>query len=287
MIVKLAQDPSGSGLLETARLGLTALSETPFGRAGRSPRAVFHGSEYGRAILAESAVDGDPFARRAAASPDDQSARDVVDGLIELACATRTPATRDATAAALRSLHGRFSAMYRPSSTCERVLDEALAAIVGATQPLPVVFAHGDPGPQNLLVSDIGQVTFLDWENAEPAGMPLWDLFAFLRGFSTWALRRSQAGSRLAAIRRNFVEGSAYTPMIGAEVERYRRALELDPDLVPPLFFACWMSLAVREAPRLAPRALANGFQFQALEMFAAHARAPVLARLLEAGPMA
>jgi thiamine kinase-like enzyme len=147
------------------------------------------------------------------------------------------------------------------------------------------VFSHGDPGPHNLLVGETGTVTFVDWENADPEGMPLWDLFAFLRGFTTWASRRRRPGTRVAAIRRTFVEGSPFTRVVAESIERYRDALSLDRSFVEPLFWTCWMTLAVREAPRLTAARLAQGFQLRALEALAGHASSPILRRILQVEP--
>jgi hypothetical protein len=70
--------------------------------------------------------------------------------------------------------------------------------------------------------------------------------------------------------------------MIASAIERYRRALDIDPELVSPLFFSSFMSLAVREAPRLTAERLPNGYQVRALELLAAHADTPVLSHLLQ-----
>jgi hypothetical protein len=284
-IVKVSQDPAGSPLLDTAYRGLGLLADTPFGRGGRTPTPLFRGAEHGRTIVAEGAVEGRSFASQSPATADSPIAGDVVAGLIDLACATRQSVSGLEMAAALRELLGRFEATFRPTPACRRVLANAIETVEASPGAVPVVFAHGDPGPQNLLVSDAGRVTFLDWENGEPAGMPLWDLFAFLRGFTTWAIRRQRAMSRLAAIERNFLVGTPLTPLITDSVERYRRALDLDPALVRPLFFTCWMSLAVREAPRLTAQRLPNGFQARALELMAGGEASPVLGRILQAQP--
>jgi hypothetical protein len=282
-IVKVSQDPAGSPLLDTAYRGLGLLADTSFGRGGRTPGPLFIGAEHGRVIIGESAVEGRSFASQSPATADSPIAGDVVHGLIDLACATQRSASGLEVAAALRELLRRFEATYRPTPACRRVLENAIETVDASPGTVPVVFAHGDPGPQNLIVSDSGRVTFLDWENAEPAGMPLWDLFAFLRGFTTWAIRHQRAMSRLAAIERNFLVGTALTPLITDSVERYRRALDLDPALVKPLFFMCWMSLAVREAPRLTAQSLPNGFQARALELMAGGEASPVLGRILQA----
>jgi aminoglycoside phosphotransferase (APT) family kinase protein len=46
--------------------------------------------------------------------------------------------------------------------------------------PLPLVFEHGDLCHPNLLVREDGGVGVLDWERAQAAGLPGYDLFFFL-----------------------------------------------------------------------------------------------------------
>jgi aminoglycoside phosphotransferase (APT) family kinase protein len=41
---------------------------------------------------------------------------------------------------------------------------------------LPLVFEHGDLSHPNILLTDVRDVAVLDWESAEPAGLPLCDL---------------------------------------------------------------------------------------------------------------
>ena len=42
-------------------------------------------------------------------------------------------------------------------------------------------------------------------------------------------------------------------------VTRYREATDLDPELVEPLFYTCWMHRALKEATRLHPARLEEG----------------------------
>ena len=281
IVVKLSQDEASGALLGTAYRGLRRLAPTEFGLAGRTPVALFMGVEHGRAVVGERAIDGRPFTSLATPTPDSNLALDVVDGLIDLARETQKPADGTSAAEAVRDLRERFNRTYAASPDCRRILDASVDAIASTRSVVPLVFSHGDPGPHNLLVTSSGRVTLVDWENADPHGLPLWDLFAFLRGFTTWASRRTRPGKRVAAIRRTFVDGSPFTPLVAGSVERYVEAMSLDPALVEPLFWTCWMTLAVREAPRLTRDRLESGFQLRALEMLAANAAAPVLRWLL------
>ncbi|MDP8899837.1 MAG: hypothetical protein M3N33_01555 [Actinomycetota bacterium] len=83
--------------------------------------------------------------------------------------------------------------VYDPPPKVRSSLGGRLAG-VGSAKTFPVVFAHGDAGNWDLPVTLSGQLVFLDWENAEPLGVLLWDLLYFLQTYGVWSA--SVAGMR-------------------------------------------------------------------------------------------
>ena len=78
----------------------------------------------------------------------------------------------------------RDDGSLRPSGTGE--YEEIEVGMV-----LPAIGYRGDPVPGvpyderlGRVPNEDGRVVFLDWEAAEARGMPLWDLFYFLRSFA-------------------------------------------------------------------------------------------------------
>ena len=57
------------------------------------------------------------------------------------------------------------------------IISSSIAMIQGGI--IPLVLVHGDFTPWNLKRQTDGKIVALDWEDADPAGLPLWDLCHF------------------------------------------------------------------------------------------------------------
>jgi thiamine kinase-like enzyme len=177
-------------------------------------------------------------------------ARNVVERLIDLA--TETAVTMDAVTlrARLDDLFVRYRDLYRPAPRRAAFLRAQIDAI-GAAGVLPAVFQHGDPGTWNILADIDRSVRFLDWEAADAHGVPLWDLFYFLRSFGVTVSRARGVEDALAAFRRQFLEETDLSRIQTEAIRRAREAIDLPVALVEPLFHTCWMHRAVKQASRL------------------------------------
>jgi aminoglycoside phosphotransferase (APT) family kinase protein len=151
--------------------------------------------------------------------------------------------------------------------------------------PFPLVFQHGDPGAWNALATPDGGVAFLDWEAADPCGMPLWDLLYFLRSYGVGAARAT-GGPRdaLSAFTRVYLEGSALADLLADTVGSYCARIGLDPRLVAPLYHLCWVQRAVKEATRLPVEQLGTGHYVRLLRRGLQQDTGPELRRLLTGG---
>jgi hypothetical protein len=279
VVVKASRFPAADRLVENeARVlrGLGALSATG---EPRWPTVMFDGRAAGRALVAERALAGRPFADRSTRRPDCPVAADAIEGLGRLAEATADDVAGSAAAEALSDVVRRFAALYPASAPRADWIVDRLRFV--AELPLRAVAIHGDPGPQNLLVDDRGTVAFVDWENGEPSGPPCWDIFHFTRSFATWSSRQRHAGTWLGASVAHLADGTAMTPTIIDAVERYRRRIGVAPAWLAPLFFAQLAYLAVNEATRLPADRLAAGGYARLLDRLHERRDGAVLRRLL------
>ena len=113
---------------------------------------------------------------------------------------------------------------------------------------LPLVFEHGDLSSPNILMSDSREIGVVDWELAEPNGLPAVDLFFFL---SYIAFARSNAKKNprfLSAFQNGFFGPEAWAI---PHIVSYREALQLAPGFLKPLFIACWSRYVVSLVTRL------------------------------------
>ena len=248
--VKLTRHPSHNRRLENEGRALEHLARVEVPTEGRVPRRVFDGVEGGLAVLGESMVHGRSYASVVDASPDNPVLADAAGWLTELGRVTARPRCTRSVAEVCDRLVQRYAEVYRPPPPAVGFLESQVAA-VAALPSLPLVFQHGDPGVWNLVVQPSGEVSFLDWEASDPEGLPLWDLFYFLRSAATHASRVEGVRGWMRPVTKHFFEGSALTPVIGRAVRTYVTAVGVPPDLVPPLFHLCWVHRALKEASRL------------------------------------
>jgi hypothetical protein len=283
-VVKITRDAAYNPRLENEWRALTHLEQEGIGSDRQRPSPLFLGHHAGMAVLGQTAVAGAPFVQRSRG--DSEHARRVVEWLLELGAVTsHRPESPSLLAPRLEALLERFDELYRPDGQTKRFLAEQVEAIADRGDDLRLVFQHGDPGPWNLLLTPEGQPVFLDWEAADPDGMPLWDIFHFLRSF----------GLSLMQGRRDALESFADQMLFASELNRllvettmrYCASLSLSPGLVEPLFFLCWVHRAVKEASRLPHDRLQSGRYFNILRVAVERRHAPGLQRLFSLAAVA
>jgi hypothetical protein len=269
LVVKLTRDPALNPRLENEWRALTALADAGIGADGTLPRPLFTGSEGGLAVVAETAVEGEPFRRRAEPSASGSHVQAALDRLLELATAPAPPATAEPreVATVLEDLLLRFVEVYRPDARESAFLAGQISSIAGSERPVPVAFQHGDPGTWNLLARPGGNVAFLDWEAAELRGMPLWDVFYFLRSFGVFLARARGTRDALKAFEQQFLRDGESSLLLAGTVDRYCERTGLDRPLVEPLFHTCWLHRSLKEATRLTPDRLQQGHYVRLLRL--------------------
>jgi hypothetical protein len=261
---------------------LTVLQERGIGDEGTVPRPLFAGRHADLAIVGQTAVEGVPFRRQMRAAADCPYASAVVDWLLELGTITAhtQPTDSPGIAARLEALLARFTELYRVDPVHSEFLADQVAAIARSEAGLPLVFQHGDPGPWNLLVTRDGRPAFLDWEAADPEGLPLWDIFHFLRSFGLAISRRAGRSDPIRSFTEQVLADSDLNRLIVQATTRFCAATPLRPELVEPLFYLCWMHRALKEVPRLHPARLDTGRYVNVLRRAINQRDAPGLRRL-------
>jgi aminoglycoside phosphotransferase len=203
---------------------------------GSAPRVLAFDEGPPHPLLLETALPGRPLSPAALRRDRDGAVERVAAWLERLAAATATPAPDDGwyerlVRAPLQDLAARADA-----PTVGMVARTLARAEILRARQLPLVFEHGDLCHPNLLLEDDGGVSVLDWERAEPAGLPAHDLFVFL-SFAAAASRERAAALRPAFFGR--------TPWAWRAAQRYAQRLALDLDLLAPLLaVSCARSVA-------------------------------------------
>jgi hypothetical protein len=283
-VVKITRDPRFNPRLENEWQALTLLQERGVGADGTLPRPLFFGVHSGLTVLGESALDGVPFLERTQATAECPYARRALEWLLELGTATASRGRPEAPSdAGLEPLFERFKRLYGLEAGEEDFLRAQVSALTRAGEGLPLVFQHGDPGPWNVLVTADGRTAFLDWEAAQPQGMPLWDLFHFLRSYSFTISRAAGTRDALRSFSEQWLEDSAFSRLLAETTSRFCAQTGLAPALVEPLFYVCWMHRALKEAATRPPERLQGGRYVNLLRLAVERRGSPALGRILSA----
>lgn len=260
-IVKMVRDGSFNYRLDNEARSLKILVESGFSDPEALPQVVFAGHHAGLSIVGESIITGVPFRQATQATADCPHGIAALDWFVELGAHTadnQAAAPADI-AACLTQLFNRFVEIYQPTDEQHDFLAQQIAKIGRSVSAVPLVFQHGDPGPWNMLVTPSGRVAVLDWEAAEPIGMPLWDLFYFMRSYSLEAARKRGLNRRLAAFTEQFLEDTPLSRLYIETIVRYCDRIGLDRNLIEPFFYTCWMHRSLKESMRLDPDNLGEG----------------------------
>jgi hypothetical protein len=279
-VVKMTRSALFNSRLELERRGLELLEEKGIGKSETLPRVVFAGTHGGLSIVGETAIDGVPFDRRTTATASCPHARAAVGWLTSLGAATAAPfaAEPGEVAAGLQQLLSRFAELYPISSDEYAFLQSQLAVI--EFNRLPLVFQHGDPGRWNVFVTSDDQVCFLDWEASEPNGLPLWDLFYFLRSFCVCVAQSQHCTDSLRSLDQLLLEDTPLATLVVDSVKNYCAEIGMSESLVEPLFYTCWLHRALKESTRLPETELREGHYFNLLRLCMERRESPTLQRL-------
>ena len=281
-IVKMTRDPGLNPRVENEYRALTLLREKGIGDRETLPQVAFFGYHSKLAVLGQTAIDGVPFRQQAKTDPACAYVQQAIDWLTDLAEATANfgAATPVQAADELRKLFHQFAEIYRLEPAHYAFLDRQIATIEQCREAFPLVFQHGDPGIWNMMATSGGQVAFLDWEAAEPQGMPLWDLFYFLRSFCTWAAHDQGTRDSLTGFAQQFLGESPLHSLVIESTRRYCKRINLPAHLVEPLFYTCWVHRALKEVTRLTPARMERGFYVSLLRLCINQRSAPLFRQL-------
>lgn len=239
-VARLAASP-----VDAEAAALRALWTATGGRDIGAPRLLAAERWGRRTLLAETAVAGSVLGPREVARDPARTAHALASWTLQLPVREAVPAG-GRLATLVHGPLGRLAA----TGAVEPGLIDATRTMVDRLAPvaLPVVFEHGDVSAPNVVRTASG-LALVDWELAEPSGLPAHDLFVAL-GFVARASLGDDPG---AALRRGFID--APPPWAREAVVRYRAALDLPPGALAALFVCCW----ARVAAALAERAAVDG----------------------------
>jgi hypothetical protein len=203
------------------------------------PRVQAVGRRCGQVAVVEAVVAGEPLIERLSPATLPALAEGVTDWL--LAVAGDAPALP--TEASWPRLVGE------PLGVFERQFGEVIGAealgrlreMLTGLGPLPEVFEHRDCSPWNVLVTEQGGTALLDWESAEPRGLPALDLVYFLANAAFVIDGALDAGDLGPSYVRLLDPATPTGAVAASSLRRYSERLGIDAATLHRLRLLCWV----------------------------------------------
>lgn len=240
LVVKVPRLPGDHNRLTREAQNLQWVHASRPGGFGSIPRLVAYEEYLDNRLLVETALRGPTLSSRLKGDPPEKMVTSVVTWLIELHQATTQRSENMSgwyARLAERPLYQFMEAM--PLLKEELGMIEQTQTLMGSLRDrsIPLVFEHRDLGPPNILLDRRDELGVVDWELAEPGGLPAVDLFFFLT-LVTFVRRRARSrADYIAGFHETFFSPSAWAR---PHIVRYAESMHLSPEVLVPLFVLCW-----------------------------------------------
>jgi aminoglycoside phosphotransferase (APT) family kinase protein len=239
-VVKLPRLPGDHSRLDREAANLRAANHNRAENDFSIPRVLAYEDYHQHRLLIETAVPGRTMSPAVVRRQPESCTEITITWLTNLQLATMTHGAErdDWFARLIDEPFLQFKKILRETEDVARLADET----VGMMKPLrnhglPLVMSHEDFSPPNILQTENGDVGVVDWELAQPNGLPASDLFFFLTyiAFARNGARKNEA--YLKAFHQAFFNSNAWARPY---VERYCEGLKLSQEMLAPLFVATW-----------------------------------------------
>ena len=237
-VIKFARTPEADAALEH-ETGVLRAVEAERPSLGGVPRVISDGTRAGRRELVQTALHGRPLFTRLEPATLPGLARQVTEMLIGLA-GPAEPLPRERwwerlVGEPLADLGRDFGAVLG---------DEGLALarrILGDLGDLLSCPEHRDCSPWNVILTPEGGPALLDWESAEPRGLPLLDLVYFLAN-SVFRMEGAYGPGEARRAYARLLDPATAIGAIAAEcIGEYCSRLGLAEAEIPRLRLLCWV----------------------------------------------
>lgn len=239
LIAKLARVAESTAALDSEAANLRAVQALRPDRVRGVPQVLFLQKWAGQIVLGETALIGQPVYTMLRHDTCRDLALKVTDWLAALA----EPATACPRAAwwdrLIETTVNEFEQNFGEAIDPARV--QATRTILATLGDLPLVCEQRDCSPWNVLIAGDGELVILDWESAEPRGLPLLDLIYFLT-YLIFFLDGAMESQRFTESYRAALDPATFTGRIVAECQqRYLARVGLDPSVLRPLRLLTWL----------------------------------------------
>jgi hypothetical protein len=236
-VVKFARVAAADAALEREAEALVRV-EREHPQLEGVPRVLASGSRWGRRALAESAVHGRPLIEELAPerlAPLGERVGQWLAGLVGDRAQGPETWHRRLVAEPLLAFEREFGDLAG-AATVARARE-----LLGELGPLPAACEHRDCSPWNFIVTAEGGLGLLDWESAEPEGLPALDLVYFLANAAFVIDGALESGKTRTTYRRLLDPAGSYGATFAACTAAYCERAGVPPAALPGLRLLCWL----------------------------------------------
>jgi GT2 family glycosyltransferase len=239
LIVKLARVAESVAALDREAANLRAVQALRSDRVRGIPQVLFLQQWAGQTVLGETALTGRPLYTVLRRDTCRDLALKVTEWLAALAEHT-TPCPRAnwwerLIETTINEFERNFGRVIDPAKV------QATRTILATLGDLPLVCEQRDCSPWNVLIADDDELVILDWESAEPHGLPLLDLIYFLT-YLIFFLDGAMESKRFTESYRTMLDPATFTGRIVADCQQiYMDCMGLDPIVLRPLRLLTWL----------------------------------------------
>ncbi len=233
--VKFARVPEAEPGLEREASVLRRLSEERPDLAG-VPHLVGKGSRAGRLAVVQEAVPGRSLLDALSPENFEEVALQVTRLLVELARSGNRASGDNWRRRLIAEPLGWFEQHFPFTQVAEaRTLLDGLGE-------LPAAIEHRDCSPWNVLVTPAGEPVLLDWESAEPAGLPGLDLAYFLANCAFVLDKALESGRTRESYARLLDPATPYGRIAARAFAEYASAIGIGEDDLRRLRLLAWIT---------------------------------------------
>jgi hypothetical protein len=248
LVIKFPRTAEAEAGLKREAAALRAIALRPVAAVAHIPRCIFCEPQASSLALGETVIWGKPVIDLLGRNEYRPLAVRVADMLAELAdgavCVSTDEWWPRLGAPVVRDFRKKYC-RRTDAAVLDRIVEQ-----LRALPPLPIIPEQRDCSPWNVLTEKSGRLAILDWESAEPNGLPGLDLMYFLAHAAFASDRLIGSGREPEAYRKLIARAEPYGPTFFEIVDRYAAAVSVDAAALHALRPFMWMLHAVGEYDR-------------------------------------
>lgn len=239
-VVKLPRLPGDHSRLDREAANLRAANQNRAENDFSIPRVLAYEDYHQHRLLIETAVPGRTMSPAVVRRQPELCTETTIEWLTNLQLATMAYSANgnDWFAPLIEEPFLQFKKILPATDEATRLIDETVAMFKPFRDyAILLVMSHEDFSPPNILQAENGSIGVVDWELAEPQGLPASDLFFFLTYIAFARNGARKNAEYVKAFQQAFFDSNAWTrPYVASYCER----LKLSPEMLAPLFVATW-----------------------------------------------